>query len=192
MIRDQIVEDIIKEVCGPDPHPAYVDNESGEEILLERVHGSPKLRYGAGMLYPQATNITELDEENDVENEEENDIEEQYDETIRSSRGSLVEDGDSDESIGLANEFLPSAMGFTCKMKLVEGDITVSVKSAWYERSENGVADKRVDGTQYVDKTNRAGDIILRRYWTRRPLEINDVVLSLPVIGASWLFRSVG
>ena len=36
MIRDQIVEDIIKEVCGPDP-PACVDNESGEEILLERV-----------------------------------------------------------------------------------------------------------------------------------------------------------
>lgn len=185
MIRDQIVEDIIKEVCGPDPHPAYVDKESGEEILLERVHGSPKLRYGAGMLYPQATNITELDEENDVGNEEENDIEEQYDETIHSSRGSLAEDGDSDESIGLANEFLPSAMGFTCKMKLVEGDITVSVKSAWYERSENGVAEKRVDGTQYVDKTNRAGDIILRRNWTRKPLEIDDVVLSLPTIGAS-------
>lgn len=185
MIRDQIVEDIIKEVCGPDPHPAYVDNESGEEILLERVHGSPKLRYGAGMLYPQATNITELDEENDVANEEENDIEEQYDETILSSRGSLAEDGDSDESIGLANEFLPSAMGFTCKMKLVEGDLTVSVKSAWYERSENGVAEKRVDGTQYVDKTNRAGDIILRGNWTRRPLEIDDVVLSLPIIGAS-------
>ena len=185
MIRDQIVEDIIKEVCGPDPHPAYVDAESGEEILLERVHGSPKLRYGAGMLYPQSTNITEIDEENDVGNEYENDIETQYDETIRSSRGSLAEDGDSDESIGLANEFLPSAMGFTCKMKLVEGDITVSVKSAWYERSENGVAEKRVDGTQYVDKTNRAGDVILRRNWTRRPLEIDDVVLSLPVIGAS-------
>lgn len=184
MIRDQIVEDIIKEVCGPDPHPAYV-NESGEEILLERVHGSPKLRYGAGMLYPQATNITELDEENDAGNEDENEIEEQYDETIRSSRGSLAEDGDSDESIGLANEFLPSAMGFTCKMKLVEGNITISVKSAWYEKSENGVAEKRVDGTQYVDKTNRAGDIILRRNWTRRPLEIDDVVLSLPVIGAS-------
>lgn len=185
MIRDQIIEDIIKEVCGPDPHPAYVNNTSGEEILLERVHGSPKLRYGAGMLYPQATNITELDEENGIANEEENDIEEQYDETIRSSRGSLAEDGDSDESIGLANEFLPSAMGFTCKMKLIEGDITVSVKSAWYERSENGVAEKRVDGNQYVDKTNRAGDIILRRNWTRRPLEIDDVVLSLPLIGAS-------
>lgn len=185
MIRDQIVEDIIKEVCGPDPHPAYVDAESGEEILLERVHGSPKLRYGAGMLYPQATNIIEIDEENDLGNEYESDIETQYDETIRSSRGSIAEDGDSDESIGLANEFLPSAMGFTCKMKLVEGDITVSVKSAWYERSEKGVAEKRVDGTQYVDKANRAGDIILRRNWTRRPLEIKDVVLSLPVIGAS-------
>ena len=92
------------------------------------------------MLYPQATNITELDEENDVGNEEENDIEEQYDDNSLFER-SLAEDGDSDESIGLANEFLPSAMGFTCKMKLVEGDITVSVKSAWYERSENGVAE---------------------------------------------------
>ena len=89
MIRDQIVEDIIKEVCGPDPHPAYIENESGEEILLERVHGSPKLRYGAGMLYPQATNITELDEDDDIGDEEENHIEKQYDETMRSSRGKL-------------------------------------------------------------------------------------------------------
>lgn len=185
MIRDHIVEDIIKEVFGPDPHPAYVDPESGEEILLERVHGSPKLRYGAGMLYPQSTNITELDEETEVGNDDENEDKGEYDESIRTSRGSLAEDGDSDESIGLANEFLPSAMGFTCKMKLTEGNITVNVKSAWYERSENGVAEKRVDGTQYVDKINRAGDIILRRNWTRRPLEIDDVVLSLSVIGAS-------
>lgn len=185
MIRDQIVEDIIKEVCGPDPHPAYIDIESGEEILLDRVHGSPKLRYGAGMLYPQSTNITELDENTDDSYEYENKDEGEYDEIIRQSHGSLAEDGESDESIGLANEFLPSAMGFTCKMKLSKGNIIVNVKSAWYEKSENGFAEKRIDGTHYVDKTNRGGDVFLRRYWTRRPLRINEVVLSLPILGST-------
>ena len=186
MIRDQIVENIIKEVCGPDPHPAYIHPETGEEILLEKVHGSPKLRYGAGMLYPQATNITELDEAS-VDFDDSSDIDggRGNDDLTHGSSGSLAEDGDSDNSIGLANEFLPSAMGLTCKLRLVEGEILVSVKSAWYERSETGIAEKRVDDAHYVDKTNRSGDVILRRNWTRRPIIIEDVVLDISSIGLS-------
>lgn len=185
MIRDQIIDDIIKEVCGPDPHPAYTDGTTGEEILLERVHGSPKLRYGAGMLYPQATQITELDENSEIGDEVEEDSTEHNDDS-KASRGSLADDSDSDESIGLANEFLPSAMGFTCKMRSNHGKISINVNSAWYELSEIGVTEKRVVDAGYDDKRNvRTGELVMRRNWVRRPLDIEEVILDLEPIGSS-------
>ncbi|SHI46721.1 helicase-related protein [Pseudozobellia thermophila] len=184
MIRDQIIDDIIKEVCGPDPHPAYIDETTGEEILLERVHGSPKLRYGAGMLYPQATNITELDENTAITDDDVEEEPSEYHDDSRTTQGSLADDGDSDESIGLANEFLPSAMGFTCKMKADHGTISVHINAAWYERSNQGIAEKRVVDRGYEDKRNtQSGAIVLRRNWTRRPLDIKEVVLDLKEIG---------
>ena len=64
-IRDEIVDAVHKEIVGPDPSPKYKDEKTGEEILLASVHGSPKSRYGAGMLYPQQTiNNEEVDSEN--------------------------------------------------------------------------------------------------------------------------------
>ena len=64
-IRDEIINAVIKEIVGPDPAPKYRDETTGEEILLASVHGSPKSRYGAGMLYPQQTiNNEEVDTEN--------------------------------------------------------------------------------------------------------------------------------
>jgi hypothetical protein len=52
-IRDEILDSVIREIVGPCPNGHYLDNETGEEILLASIHGSPKSRYGAGMLYPQ-------------------------------------------------------------------------------------------------------------------------------------------
>lgn len=185
MIRDQIIDDIIKEVCGPDPHPAYTDETTGEEILLERVHGSPKLRYGAGMLYPQATNITELDENTEMTDDDVEEEQSEYHDDSRTTQGSLADDGDSDETIGLANEFLPSAMGFTCKMKADHGTISVHINAAWYERSNNGIAEKRVVDAGYEDKRNpQSGELVLRRNWTRRPLDIKEVILDLKEVGS--------
>ncbi|MEP6595804.1 MAG: hypothetical protein ABJA71_07645 [Ginsengibacter sp.] len=61
-IRDEIVDAVFKEIIGPSPNSNYLDPTTGEEILLAKVHGSPKSRYGAGMLYPQATlNLGETD-----------------------------------------------------------------------------------------------------------------------------------
>ncbi len=187
-MRDQIIEDIIKEVCGPDPHPAYKDAVTGEEILLERVHGSPKLRYGAGMLYPQATNIVENDEGNtsDEENEEPKDGVSENGKDFQ-SMGSLSEQSDSDESIGLANEFLPSAMGFTCKLKICKNKITLNVNSAWYQRSEEGVAEKRIvdNSSGYEDKINTTtGEVVIRRNWVRRPISVNPIELDIESIGS--------
>ena len=183
MIRDQIIQDLEREVCGPDPNPAYLDNITGEEILLEKVHGSPKLRYGAGMLYPQATIIDEIDEKNELDLEEFNEDSEDSEKNSYSSRGDLAEDSTSDESIGLANEFLPSAMGFTCKLKISNSPIKINIQSAWYERSTNGFCEKRIDEDQIIDKTNRNGEKILRNNWTRRPLQIEELELNLKDLG---------
>tara|TARA_B100000949_G_scaffold228925_1_gene237153 strand:+ start:8899 stop:12417 length:3519 start_codon:yes stop_codon:yes gene_type:complete len=184
MIRDQIVEDIKKEVCGPDPHPAYLDPDTREEILLERVHGSPKLRYGAGMLYPQSTELAEVDENNEIEEEDDDD---EVEADVHNTRARLSDEPDSDQSIGLANEFLPSALGFTCKLKYSENEIVVDVNSAWYERSDIEVPEKRVvpDPPGYDDKYNVATqEVVLRRNWIRRVLEIEPVKLNIAEIGS--------
>ena len=60
-IRNEIVDAVIKEIIGPCPNPNYLDEETGEEILLASVHGAPKSRYGAGMLYPQQTSNIEME-----------------------------------------------------------------------------------------------------------------------------------
>ena len=61
-IRDEILDAVIREIVGPSPNPNYLDEETGEEILLARIHGAPKSRYGAGMLYPQQTANREVDD----------------------------------------------------------------------------------------------------------------------------------
>ena len=63
-IRDEILDSVIREIVGPCPNRHYLDDETGEEILLASIHGSPKSRYGAGMLYPQ----NEINNENDNDN----------------------------------------------------------------------------------------------------------------------------
>ena len=61
-IREEIIDAVKREIVGPCPNPNYIDDETREELLLANIHGSPKSRYGAGMLYPQQTGITEPDD----------------------------------------------------------------------------------------------------------------------------------
>jgi len=49
--RDQIIDFLRKELIGPDPVPPFVQS-NGEEILIT---DPPRLRYGAGILFPQKT-----------------------------------------------------------------------------------------------------------------------------------------
>ncbi len=131
-MRDGIIEFVRKELIGPDPCPPHIQ-ENGEEIL---VNESPRLRYGAGILFPQnsSTNKTEsLDETEQeiIENSDDN-----LDNDINASDESdkpLRDDSDSaDEEITLANNFLPSAMGITCFCNIPNDGFEIAIQAARY------------------------------------------------------------
>ena len=151
-IRDKIVDAIIKEIIGPSPNPNYIDAETGEEILLARVHGSPKSRYGAGMLYPQATPNLEVDDPGTKEGEESYkpdsipDVEDSIEIPEPSNLKTPHGDTEFEEPVGLANQYLQSAMGFTIRFKKNEKDDTVWLNfcSAHYVKRKDKKAVKRV------------------------------------------------
>ena len=88
-IRDEILSSVIKELVGPDENSKYNDETTGEEILLASIHGSPKSRYGAGMLYPQQALNNETDylgEEQEEINDEQGINEDDTNDLIKSKR----------------------------------------------------------------------------------------------------------
>lgn len=136
-MRDDILKFIKKELIGPDPVKPHIQ-ENGEEILLNE---PPRLRYGAGVLFPRASTIEKLDT---TSSEEENVLEKLEDEkkevddpvTAEDSKAPVDLSEDFEEEIGLANSFLPSAMGFSCFSKIPKDGFTIKVNVGVYEIKE--------------------------------------------------------
>ncbi len=173
-IRKELINSLVREIIGPAPNPEYLDEESGEEILLSRVHGSPQARYGAGMLYPKATQAEMLPDEAD-KNDTVEDISKPEITNNNGSNlsGGLVEEGSGseEEPVSLANQFKPSAMGFTVRFNKnsPNGKVMLTVKSAYYEKG-NGqkIVKKRNTNGEIINVQSRGNDL-LSDYWTRRP-----------------------
>ena len=183
-IRDKLLEAVIKEIIGPDPNPKYKDEESGEEILLASVHGSPKSRYGAGMLYPQQAinNETEYSGEEQEESNDDSDIEEDHgDELIKSKRSnSGAGDEQDEEPVGMANQYLPSAMGFTVRFRIQDNDeIKLLIRSAYYNKGKYKKPTKIVKDSKVVNYTNKDGNTFDSDYWTRKPISPDLLTLNL-------------
>lgn len=175
-MRDEIVEAVFKEIVGPDPNPKYKDETTEEEILLASVHGSPKSRYGAGMLYPQQAinNENEYDGESQEQNYDDGeDDEDHYDETDQNKRSNSGAGEEQDEEpVGMANQYLPSAMGFTVRFKSQEDDeVKLLISSAYYEKGKDKKPKKQLDeeGNIVIPK-NRDGETFDSDYWIRRPI----------------------
>ncbi len=136
-MRDDILKFIKKELIGPDPVKPHIQ-ENGEEILLNE---PPRLRYGAGVLFPRAATIEKLDS---TSTEEEKVLEKLEDEkkevddpvTAEDSKAPVDMAEDFEEEIGLANSFLPSAMGFSCFSKIPKDGFTIKVSVGVYEIKE--------------------------------------------------------
>ncbi|KAF0237525.1 MAG: hypothetical protein FD181_1763 [Prolixibacteraceae bacterium] len=149
-MRDDILKFIKRELIGPDPVKPHIQ-ENGEEILLNE---PPRLRYGAGILFPSpnrdgegatysAADSTTATEEEVIKNTEETSIESS--ETIVDNNTSSNVGDDFEEEIGLANNFLPSAMGFSCFSKIPNEGFKVQVNVGIYEI--NDYSYKKDDGT---------------------------------------------
>lgn len=149
-MRDDILKFIKRELIGPDPVKPHIQ-ENGEEILLNE---PPRLRYGAGILFPSpnkdgegatysAADSTTTTEEEVIKNTEETSVESS--ETIVDNNTSSNVGDDFEEEIGLANNFLPSAMGFSCFSKIPNEGFKVQVNVGIYEI--NDYSYKKDDGT---------------------------------------------
>jgi hypothetical protein len=150
-MRDDIVKFIKKELIGPDPVKPHIQ-ENGEEILLNE---PPRLRYGAGILFPRAATIEKVDS---TSGEEEKVLEKLEDEKKEVDDPVTAEDSkvpvdmaeDFEEEIGLANSFLPSAMGFSCFSKIPERGFAIKVNVGVYEIKEYSY--QKEDGTTVTRK----------------------------------------
>lgn len=184
-IRNELIDALHKEIIGPCPNPEYIDTESGEEILLARVHGSPQARYGAAMLFPKEVPAEQQPDDelggNNVKTEQD-EKEAQPMATGTKSDGLTENGGGSDEEpVGLANQFKPSAMGFTVRFKTgTDNDkITLSFKSAWYEKGKGQKAKKIRNNEGNIVADQYKGEDYLVDYWIRRPINIEAISYSL-------------
>lgn len=163
-MRDQIIDFLRSELIGPDPIPPDVQ-DNGEEIL---VTDPPRLRYGAGVLFPQGVSAEKSE---DVESAETtgSEVEVESEEThIELKEGSenleTIEDQNAEEITSLTNSYLPSAIGFSCLATLPEAGFLVEVRAGTYH------AEPR-------EYTTKSGEMRTGRKYLRMPLEY---VLEVP------------
>jgi hypothetical protein len=139
-MRNQLLDFLRKELIGPDPVPPYIQ-EDGEEILTNE---PPRLRYGAGILFPQTSTSQDIVTTHDKENlvleasgeSVQNDSPMPEIEGENRSLGGIDDTPDIDDDIiNLANAYLPSVMGFSCYLKMPEEGLLVTVKAGRYRNT---------------------------------------------------------
>jgi len=157
-MRDQIIDFLRAELIGPDPIPPDVQ-DNGEEILIT---DPPRLRYGAGVLFPQGVSAEKSEDVESSETtgfeveieKEETDIDVKEDSGIRET----IEDQSAEEITSLTNSYLPSAIGFSCLTTLPETGFLVEVKAGIYHEEPR----------EYIA---RNGETRKGRQYLRSPLE---------------------
>lgn len=197
--RTWLVERLRAEVVGPDPSGEAIvptgqsklpdctwpefrkprKQENGEEVLWQ---DSPLKRYGAGILYPAGSRLTEVDgavDENEpplsisesLENEETG----RGDETLLSREASSADDSE-DYDVSLANAMSPSAIGlsFLADLSTINDDIVVQLVNV--SRTSSEVVQETTSGiyrratVSVKNDENRSSD---KTVWLRMPLRDN-------------------
>jgi hypothetical protein len=163
-VRDQIIQFLRGELIGPRPGLPMVQPD-GEEVLSPQ--DPPRLRYGAGILFPSARPI---DDQTDDANAA-------PDDGVPSEEKATIADGatgesdpradvrgdtqaETDHELNRTNETLPSALGITFLTR-VPRRLLVSVSAAQYRKVEMPEA----------GYTNRQGEWVSTPYWFRKSLD---------------------
>lgn len=162
-VRKQIIDFLRRELVGPDP-VAHAMQANGEEVL---VSDPPRLRYGAGVLFPQALPANSAietmpdevsDSPDDVLDEETAPDTDPAERPVRPVQMGGIDDPDGlkDEMVSLSNAFLPSAMGFSCLVEVPTGGLVAEITAATY--APRDVMQVGKDGKPYK-----------RRHYDRKP-----------------------
>ncbi|QDV68100.1 hypothetical protein Poly24_18070 [Rosistilla carotiformis] len=178
--RDELIQALERELVGPGLPPHDYEANPNQRYV-ERLEESPTQRYSAGVLFPQQQVINEHDDQGDTEDADEasGSGEEIPTEPLEGDPGSEPRrdggSGDSltdayDQTVRLANEFYPSAIGLSCLCDGDAGDLVIRVSAARYE-----------SGTvPYVAETENGPQTRERQEWRRIQIEIPDQTLSVP------------
>jgi hypothetical protein len=167
-MREQLFDFLKRELIGPDPVPPFVQN-NGEEILINE---PPRLRYGAGILFPQAIPVQEIDSTYGSESAILGEVTEVVTNdaplaTIEGERRSLGQADDvldaNDDIVNLANAFLPSVMGFSCFVAVPKNGFSITIGAGRYRGGDITV--------------ERMGKPVEKRAYRREPL---DTVIDVP------------
>lgn len=135
-MREQIIDFLRRELVGPDPIPTMMQ-ENGEEILE---NDSPTVRYGAGVLFPRQTVIVESQYEDSGEAQatvlEETIIDDKAQVEPEKTVGGTLDtstDETTEEAVGLANSFKPSAMGISFLAEISNNDLIIEISAGKYK-----------------------------------------------------------
>ena len=157
-MRDQIIKFLHAELIGPDPIPPDIQ-DNGEEILIT---DPPRLRYGAGVLFPQGVSTEKSEDVTSAETTgfevEVEKGEMDIDVKEGSEKRETIEDQSAEEITALTNSYLPSAIGFSCLTNLPESGFLVEIKAGTYH------AEPR-------EYTTKSGETRKGRQFLRTPLE---------------------
>lgn len=171
IFRQAMIDALRRELVGPDQPPYGTELGKGEPYV-EVLQESPTQRYSAGVLFPQRQPI------NEVDNSEASEIDESPENTEDGGPEALIEEpvediksdgrlsdqlADAyDETIRMANEYLPSAIGVTFLTEYPEDGLVVAANAARYESQAPADSDSRL------------------REWRRIELNIDPVLLRFP------------
>lgn len=143
-MREQIIDFLRRELVGPDPIPPLVQ-ENGEEILE---NDSPTVRYGAGVLFPKQTQIQESEREDSGETEsvgeepiDDDKAQAEPEKTVGATLD-VSRDETTEEAVGLANSFKPSAMGISFLAEISDNGLIVEISAGKY-KTESVMVDGR-------------------------------------------------
>jgi hypothetical protein len=165
-VRDELVSFLQGELVGPRPGLPMVQLDD-EEILSPQ--DPPRLRYGAGILFPSARPLDEQEDDGEAvgntgEVEVGPDRSAASDEATGETDPRADERGDSradtDYELNRTNESLPSALGITVLVRL-PAQLSITIFAAQYERVG-------VPGAGYM---NRQNEWVPTPYWFRRKLD---------------------
>lgn len=162
-VRGNLFQFFVRDLVGP---------AHGEEEKLEE---SPKIRYGAGILFPQESERNESDAVNGVEGGtdegDESEVLPEGDSNSAAGKGKKARSVDTDESsyddtVTLANTFRPSAIGLSFMVDADCAALMVEARAATYKSGSEDV--ERPDGTMRSNTT-----------WTRAKLPLEPVTITL-------------
>jgi len=181
-LRQRMYDALHDELVGPAPGLPAVqfgpnDDRNGEEIL--RPQDSPRLRYGAGILFPQRADVASQDSLDSLDSEN---TKSAKDETESASADDLVRDesrmagarseADTEQEVNRANEYLPSAMGISAFVEVPAAGVRIRVRAARYEQRE-------LEGR---GRTDDAGKYHPYNAWWRIPISADDIDIPSDVL----------